>query len=86
MYWTDADAPVDIWGNNAVLAYVPQGSEQLRDRYMPSYGYTYVMSGHPIAEPAFWDNARASWKYPVEMERVPVVSGISAGYLIISPN
>lgn len=86
VYWSDANAPVDIWGNYAVLAYVPQGAGAMRTRYEPSYGYTYVMQGHPLAEQPFWDNDKASWKYPVEFERVPVLSGMAAGYIIQTPN
>lgn len=86
VYWTDADVAVDIWGNNAILAYVPEGAAGLRSRYEPSYGYTYVMTGHPMAEPAVWDNDKTSWKYPVDYERAPVLSGITAGYLIQNPN
>lgn len=85
VYWSDANAAVDIWGNYAVLAYVPQGAGAMRSRYDPSYGYTYVMTGHPIAEEPFWDNDKASFKYPVEFERVPVLSGIAAGYIIQTP-
>lgn len=86
VYWSDANVATDIWGNYAVLAYVPEGSAGLRSRYDPSFGYTYVMQGHPMAEEPFWDNDKASWKYPVEMERVAVLSGISAGYIIQTPN
>jgi hypothetical protein len=85
VYWNDANAAVDIWGNNAILAYVPETSAQIRSPYDPSYGYTYMMRGHPAAEAPSWDNDKQSWKYPVEMERVPVLSGITAGYLIQAP-
>jgi hypothetical protein len=86
IYWNDANTAVDIWGNNAVLAYVAPDPEAMRSPYRPSYGYTYTMANHPYAEPAVWDNDKASWKYPVNLERVPVLSGITAGYLIQSPN
>lgn len=85
-YWTDANVATDIWGNYAVLAYVPQSAGALRNRFEPSYGYTYVMTGHPLAEQPFWDNDKASWKYPVEFERVAVMSGMAAGYIIQTPN
>ena len=86
VYWTDANVATDIWGNYAVLAYVPQNAGAMRSRYDPSFGYTYVMQGHPFAEPPFWDNDKAAWKYPVEMERVAVLSGIASGYIIQTPN
>ncbi|MCV2359636.1 major capsid protein [Paucibacter sp. TC2R-5] len=86
VYWNDVGVAQDIWGNYAVLAYVPQNGQGLRSRYDPSFGYTYVMQGHPMAEEPFWDNDKASWKYPVEMERAAVLSGIAAGYIIQTPN
>lgn len=86
VYWNDANQPVDVWGNNVVLAYVPETPDGMRSQYDPSYGYTYTMRGHPLAEQAVWDNDKASWKYPVVLERAPVLSGITAGYLIQNPN
>ncbi|WP_047396541.1 hypothetical protein [Chitinibacter sp. ZOR0017] len=83
VYWTDANVATDVWGNNAVLAYVPEG--QLSDVDEPSYGYTYTMDGNPAAEPPYYDNNSKSWIYPVTYERVPVISGIIAGYLIQNP-
>jgi hypothetical protein len=85
VYWNDANVPVDVWGNNVVLAYVPETAEGMRSMYDPSYGYTYTMRGHPAAEVPVWDNDKASWKYPVSLERAPVLSGITAGYLIQAP-
>ncbi|WP_293934052.1 hypothetical protein [Iodobacter sp.] len=83
VYWTDAGAATDIWGNNAVMAYVPEGA--LSDVDEPSYGYTYTMEGNPAAEQPYYDNNAKSWIYPVTYERVPVISGIIAGYLIQNP-
>ena len=85
VYWGDTNLPVDIWGNYAVLAFVPQSAGAMRSRYDPSFGYTYVMKDHPMAEEPFWDNDKASWKYPVEFERAAVLSGIAAGYIIQTP-
>ena len=85
VYWNDANAAVDVWGNNVVLAYVPEDQAGMRSQYDPSYGYTYTMRGHPQAEQPAWDNDKASWKYPVSLERAPVLSGITAGYLIQAP-
>lgn len=75
----DAGVISDVWGNNAVLAYVPaepSGMEQ------PSYGYTYTMNGHPLVEEPYYDNNAKSWIYGVGFERAPVLSGITSGYLI----
>lgn len=72
----------DIWGNNAVLAYVPIGETFMEE---PSYGYTYTMNGHPLVEQPYWDNNAKAEIYGVTMERAPVLSGISSGYLIQTP-
>lgn len=75
----DADGNMtDVWGNNAVLAYVPVTASSMEE---PSYGYTYAMEGNPLVEPAYYDNNAKSWIYPVTYERVPVLTGITAGYL-----
>jgi hypothetical protein len=72
----------DIWGNNAVLAYVPQGETFMEE---PSYGYTYTMDGNPLVEPPYWDPSAKAEVFGVTMERAPVLSGISSGYLIQTP-
>lgn len=74
-----ADNFQDIWGTDAILAYAPaqpSGNEE------PSYGYTYTMEGHPLVETPYWDDNTRSWMYPVTLERVPVIAGITSGYLI----
>ncbi|MFM2056046.1 MAG: phage-related protein [Pseudomonadota bacterium] len=84
VYWNDANTAVDIWGNAAVLAYVPQTSADL-SLEEPSYGYTYTLEGNPLVEPPYWDAPSKSWVYGVTFERAPVLSGIAAGYLISNP-
>lgn len=80
---TDAGVFSDVWGNFAVLAYTELGSPEVE---APSYGYCYTMDGHPLVEEAYYENNAKSWIYPVAYERVPVHSGITAGYLFIAPN
>lgn len=80
---TDAGVMSDVWGNFAVLAYVPSSPSQMEE---PSYGYTYTMEGHPLVETPYYDNNAKSWIYGVTYERAPVLSGIAAGYLISAPN
>lgn len=72
----------DIWGNNAVLAYVPQGEVFMEE---PSFGYTYTMEGQPLVEQPYWDPSAKAEVFGVTMERAPVLSGISSGYLIQTP-
>ena len=85
VYWTDAGQGVDIWGNNVVMAFVPETAKQMRSPYVPSYGYTYTLEGHPYVEQSYEDKDKASQKQPVTLERVAVLSGISCGYLIQAP-
>lgn len=81
--FSDADAASDVWGNNAVLAYVALGSQTQEE---PSFGYTYTLEGNPFAEQPYQDRNAKSWIYPVTYERSPVLSGITGGYLIQNPN
>jgi hypothetical protein len=74
----DAGVITDVWGNTAVLAYVPESASGLEE---PSYGYTYTMNGHPLVEEPYYDNNAKSWIYGVSFERAPVLSGITSGYL-----
>lgn len=81
----DAGVNSDIWGNNAILAYVPDAVSGEAAQEEPSYGYTYTLDGNPVVEQPYWDeNAKANI-YGVTMERAPVLSGISSGYLIQTP-
>jgi len=75
----DADAAIDIWGKDVVLAYVPQNTAGMEE---PSYGYTYEIQGHPLVEVPFWDQKSRSWIYGMTHERVAVQTGITAGFLI----
>ncbi len=79
----DAGAFTDTWGNNAILAYVPPVPSTMEE---PSYGYTYVMEGHPLVEVPYWDANAKSWIYGVSFERVPVLTGLLSGFLIQNPN
>jgi hypothetical protein len=73
----------DIWGHDVIMAYVspPTGGNR-RNAARPSYGYTYAMQGHPLVERPYWDASRRSWVYGVSADRDPVLTGITAGYLI----
>lgn len=85
IYVDDAGNTQDIWGNAVVLAYVAPVVGNRPTRRRPSYGYTYVMEGHPLVLQPYYDNDKQSWMYPVSYERAPVLSGISSGYLISTP-
>lgn len=75
----DDNAPfTDVWGNAAVLAYVPASPKGMEE---PSFGYTYRLKGHPFVEAPWWDDNRKSWVYGVTYERLPVLTGIASGFL-----
>ncbi|WP_432449037.1 major capsid protein [Aliiroseovarius marinus] len=71
----------DVWGNDAVLAYVPTDSRGFEE---PSYGYTYRLKGHPFVEQPYWDNSKKSWVYGVTFDRLPIMTGTDAGFLFKS--
>jgi len=79
----DAGTSTDVWGNNAILAYVPDAPSGMEQ---PSFGYTYTMEGHPLVEVPYYDNNTKSWIYGVSYERAAVLSGITSGYLIQNPD
>lgn len=76
---SDAGDFVDVWGDTAVMAYVPQGAQQ--SARVPSYGYTYQLAGHPFVEQMAWERTRKSWVAGVTDERSPELVGAEAGYL-----
>lgn len=79
VYADNNGSMVDVWGKDAVLSYVPQVVTSSRT---PSYGYTYVLSGHPFVEEPYSERNAKSWIYPVTYERAPVVTGFDSGFLI----
>ena len=81
IYADEAGNFVDVWGNNAILAYVPG----LPAMEVPSYGYTYTLERHPFVEEPYFENSRKSWIYGVTYERAPVITSAIAGFLIQTP-
>lgn len=92
VYSTDAGVMVDIWGNNAVLAYVPTAASVTpengavvdpgasRSMYEPSFGYTLRKAGQPVVDTRTEDGK-------LELVRntdifTPFLLGADAGYLI----
>ena len=81
IYANDAGtAFTDVWGKDVVVAYTELGS--VADMGAPSYGYTYTLSGYPLAEEAYYDRNTKSWVFPVTRAEAPVLASASAGYLI----
>lgn len=79
----DTDSFTDVWGKNAVLAYVPTVSGD-GDIEVPSYGYTYYLQGYPMVEVPYYDKNSKSWIYPVTDEVKPELTGMGAGFLFTS--
>ena len=87
--WMDeADAGQDVWGNNAVLAYVPRiggagnGDISLAE---PGFGFTNVLEGHPFAEAPYYEAGLKSWVYGATYERRPNVAYNTAAFLFQNP-
>lgn len=72
----------DLWGNNCVLAWVP---ETITTRRQPSYGYTYRLRNHPLVMQKTWDEDTYSWLFPVIDEVDVFLTSMAAGYLIKDP-
>ncbi len=47
VYSTDGRLFTDIWGDNAILAYVDKNEKSARSEFNPSYGYTFQREGKP---------------------------------------
>lgn len=80
IYANDAGTFADVWGKDVVLAYTQLGD--LSSNGLPSYGYTYQLSGYPQVEEAYFDRNAKSWIYPVTRVEAPVMAAATAGYLI----
>ena len=83
----DTDTGRDVWGNNAVLAYVPNiggngGSISLAE---PGFGFTNVIEGHPFAETPYYEQGSKSWIYGATYERRPNVAYNTAAFLFTNP-
>lgn len=68
----------DIWGDDAILAYVPEAGNTYQ---VPSFGYTYELMGYPEVEVPYFKRENDSWIYPMKVERKPYITGIEGGFL-----
>lgn len=87
--WVDeTDTGRDVWGNNAILAYVPRisaGGGADISLAEPAFGFTNVLEGHPFAETPYYDPGLKSWVYGATFERRPNVAYNTAGFLFTNP-
>ena len=79
-YYDDKLGFVDMWGDDAILAFTTPASMQQRGS--PNYGYTYQLNDRPMVEAPYMDRNANSWIYPVSDAYQPALVGATAGYLI----
>jgi hypothetical protein len=72
----------DVWGNDAILAYVTPKS--LQEMGSQNYGYTYQLASRPMVEVMYFDNSKNSYMYPVSDASQVVLTSADSGYLIKS--
>ncbi|WP_347268174.1 major capsid protein [Paracoccus sp. (in: a-proteobacteria)] len=75
---TDADPALDVWGDDAVLAFVPETGDNFQ---VPSYGYTYELRGYPQVRKPYLEERNDSWIYPTTTERRVILTGAEGGFL-----
>ena len=75
----DAGNTSDVWGNDAILAFVPDGGTS--NINIPAFGYTYRLRGYPFVKPAYYERSVNSWLNDVFDEWSPEVVGPDAGFL-----
>lgn len=83
----DAGDVSDVWGNHAVLAYVPEIGADGTGLSLgePAFGFTSWMEGHPFVEVPYYDHHSKSWIYGATFERTPTLVRGSAGFLFQAP-
>lgn len=83
----NAGVGADVWGNNAVLAYVPKIGGNTADISLaePGFGFTNVLEGHPFAETPYYSNEVKSWIYGATYERKPNIAYDTAAWLFQNP-
>lgn len=74
----DTAAASDVWGDDAILAYVPEAGNNFQ---VPSYGYTYELMGYPQVEVPYFERSNDSWIYPTKAERRTYLTGAEGGFL-----
>ena len=87
-FWIDnTGTGQDVWGNNAILAYVPKigGSGSEISLAEPGFGFTNVIEGHPFAETPYYENGLKSWVYGATFERQANVAYNTAAFLFQNP-
>jgi Phage major capsid protein E len=74
----DDELAIDVWGDDAILAYVPQTGDNFQ---VPAYAYAYELRGYPQVETPYFERSNDSWIYPTKVERRPYLVGAEGGFL-----
>lgn len=80
LYVADDGTPTDMWGADAILAYVPKNGNFRK----PAYGYNLGLRGYPHANKAFYDIKTNSWLVPWIDTREPALMMAGAGFLFVN--
>ena len=75
---TEATPASDVWGDDAILAYVPAAGDNFQ---VPAYGYTYELRGYPQIRKPYFVESNDSWIYPTTTERRVILTGAEGGFL-----
>lgn len=79
----DAGTAADVWGDNFILAYVPQAAR--RSRFEPSFGYTFRKRGMPEVDQYPAEGGKLNYVRATDIFQ-PKITGSSAGYIIKDTN
>lgn len=86
VYDDDADVRADVWGDDVILAYVPENVLKTpvnrRSKATAAAGYTYTIEGHPSVGMFEWDRSVRSWVAPIDDDAEPVIAMKGAIYVI----
>lgn len=81
VFASDTDVFADIWGDNIVLAYIPENSSgSRRSYYEPSFGYTFFKRDYPLVDK--YDEKGKLLLIRATSIFQPIIVGSEAGYLI----
>lgn len=83
VYSNDAGVFSDVWLDNVILAWVPQGSGQ--NRFNPSFGYTYRKKNQPLVDSYTEKGGKVDIVRTTDIFQSLIV-GNEAGYLITDTN
>ena len=73
----------DIWGDNFILAYSAEGTDGVRSKEEPSFGYTFRLSGMPIGDRYESEDLKVTFSRYTDIYKT-IVTFPEAGYLISS--